>query len=214
MKKQSVIYTSNNYEIHIKNRNKLLLKEGCVGGKTGWTGEAGRCLVALFERGGRRIVGVVLGSVYNPEDTVVFSDMVKMIDYSYNVQKISLINKDSQVKMIDLSFRIFPFFGPVSNRMLRLYIREPVYVYPSGEPLEIFFTINPFDIFKLDNKKPVGKLNVKQKEIKDEYSLYPGISSHDILRQDILPFYTACIAIIITVVLFLCILKMVCRKNK
>ena len=46
---------------YLKNKNKLLNSlEGCIGVKTGYTGNAGRCLVSACERDGFRTVCVVL----------------------------------------------------------------------------------------------------------------------------------------------------------
>jgi len=47
----------------LKNTNELVGKiEGVRGIKTGWTQNAGECLVALTERNGRKIISVILGS--------------------------------------------------------------------------------------------------------------------------------------------------------
>ncbi len=46
---------------YLKNKNKLLSTlEGCIGVKTGFTDDAGRCLVSAVERDGMKIVCVVL----------------------------------------------------------------------------------------------------------------------------------------------------------
>lgn len=46
----------------VLNHNKLLkLYEGCIGGKTGYTIAAGRCLVSVAERKGGRLICVTLG---------------------------------------------------------------------------------------------------------------------------------------------------------
>ena len=46
----------------VQNHNKLLtLYEGCIGGKTGYTIAAGRCLVSVAERKGGRLICVTLG---------------------------------------------------------------------------------------------------------------------------------------------------------
>ena len=45
----------------MNNHNKLLgLYDGCVGGKTGYTRNAGRCLVTAAERQGRRLIAVTM----------------------------------------------------------------------------------------------------------------------------------------------------------
>lgn len=46
---------------YLKNKNKLLFTlDGCVGVKTGYTDDAGRCLVSAIEKDGMRLVCVVL----------------------------------------------------------------------------------------------------------------------------------------------------------
>ena len=46
---------------YLRNKNKLLFsEEGCIGVKTGFTDNAGRCLVNACERDGMRVVSVVL----------------------------------------------------------------------------------------------------------------------------------------------------------
>lgn len=46
---------------YLKNKNKLLSTlEGCIGVKTGYTDDAGRCLVSAIEKNGMRLVCVVL----------------------------------------------------------------------------------------------------------------------------------------------------------
>ncbi len=50
----------------MNNHNKLLGQyAGCVGGKTGYTRKAGRCLVTAAERQGRQLIAVTLGA---PDD--------------------------------------------------------------------------------------------------------------------------------------------------
>lgn len=61
------------------NKNQLLdTLEGCIGGKTGYIKASGRCLVEAAERGGMRVVGVVL----NCPDW--WNQMSKLIEYGYN----------------------------------------------------------------------------------------------------------------------------------
>ncbi len=92
-KKESSIVTSKGTKMTVENSNKLLGKDGCVAGKTGYTDAAGRCLVTLFNRDGRKILGVVMGSVYDAKDSFVFEDMKKIIDWSYNVKPSTLYKK-------------------------------------------------------------------------------------------------------------------------
>ncbi len=55
------IITSEGKTRYLKNKNKLLTKlEGCCGVKTGFTNDAGRCLVSSCNRDGMKLVCVVL----------------------------------------------------------------------------------------------------------------------------------------------------------
>ena len=65
----------------ITNTNRLVrFYQGCDGGKTGFTSEAGFCLAATASRGGMRLVSVVIG-----EDTSNhrFGDVSGMFDYAF-----------------------------------------------------------------------------------------------------------------------------------
>lgn len=85
---------------YLKNKNKLLSTlEGCIGVKTGFTDDAGRCLVSAIEKDGMRLVCVVLncGPMF-PESAELLktcSENYKLYDlteeYDYN-QTISVLN--------------------------------------------------------------------------------------------------------------------------
>lgn len=61
------------------NHNKLLtLLEGCIGGKTGYTKRAGRCLVSAAERDGIRLVAVTLS---DPDD---WNDHMALMEYGFS----------------------------------------------------------------------------------------------------------------------------------
>ena len=65
----------------ISNTNKLVrFYDGCDGGKTGFTNEAGFCLAATAKRGDMRIISVVIG-----EETSAnrFEDVKTMFDYAF-----------------------------------------------------------------------------------------------------------------------------------
>lgn len=60
------------------NHNKLLsLCPGCIGGKTGYTESAGRCLVSCCERDGMRLICVTFAA---PDD---WNDHQKLYDWAY-----------------------------------------------------------------------------------------------------------------------------------
>ncbi len=64
----------------LSNHNKLLRSyEGCIGGKTGYTKEAGRCLVTVCERNGKSLICVTLG---DPDD---WKDHQHLYEYGYSL---------------------------------------------------------------------------------------------------------------------------------
>lgn len=64
---------------YLVNSDKLLSENiGIIAGKTGFTDEAGLCLVVLVERNGHKIISVVLGSEDRAEDSR------RLIDWTYN----------------------------------------------------------------------------------------------------------------------------------
>ena len=65
----------------LTNTNKLVrFYEGCDGGKTGYTSEAGHCLTATAKRGGMRLVAVVIGA---PDSKSRFKEVSSMLDYGF-----------------------------------------------------------------------------------------------------------------------------------
>ncbi len=65
----------------LTNTNRLIrLYEGCDGGKTGSTDEAGYCVAATAERGGMRLIAIVLGA---PTGAERFDIAEEMFDYGF-----------------------------------------------------------------------------------------------------------------------------------
>ncbi len=65
----------------ISNTNRLVrFYEGCDGGKTGFTNEAGFCLAATAKRGNMRIISVVIGE---PDSKTRFKEVSESFDYTF-----------------------------------------------------------------------------------------------------------------------------------
>lgn len=78
------------YRRTLTNTNKLLgMYEGCIGVKTGFTDEAGRCLVSCAERGGVRLICVTLN---DPND---WSDHALLLDYGFSVTSREVFTGDT-----------------------------------------------------------------------------------------------------------------------
>lgn len=92
------------YERWLKNTNKLLnMYEGCNGIKTGFTDEAGRCLVSSAERDGVRLICVTL----NARDD--WHDHTKMLDYGFSV------TRRQNVSLFDGAY--IPIYGGTADKV-------------------------------------------------------------------------------------------------
>ncbi len=77
------------YSRSLNNTNKLLrLYEGCIGVKTGFTDEAGRCLVSAASRNGVTLVCVTL----NASDD--WNDHTKLLDYGFSVTQRAVYSEE------------------------------------------------------------------------------------------------------------------------
>lgn len=69
-------------ETEVVNTNKLIRYfKGCDSGKTGFTNESGYCLTASAERGGMRLIGVILGAKGSTER---FNETSKLLNYGFS----------------------------------------------------------------------------------------------------------------------------------
>ncbi len=84
-----VMFGNPPYERWLKNTNKLLtMYDGVKGVKTGFTDEAGRCLVSACERDGVSLICVTL----NDRDD--WNDHIKLYDYGFSVLKPAQLTND------------------------------------------------------------------------------------------------------------------------
>jgi len=190
-KKQNTISTSKGTTFKIKNTNKLLGLNGCIGGKTGYTSKAGRCLVTFYERNGREIMGVVMGSEIYPNDTYVFNDMEEIINYSYNLQRTVIYANNSVVKTEILKYKPLKFFGPEKTVSVPLVVKEDVSYYKNdANNKDLKENIDLFDITvsSLKGNNSIGTLRLTQKGKVKTYKLYSAASSGSLIKND-MPIY-------------------------
>lgn len=93
-KSRTIPWPGNPYPRVAKNHNKLSqLYEYAEGVKTGYTREAGNCLVALASKKGRRLVTVVLGG---NTAASVYSDTIALMEYGFNDFEVRQVVKQGQ----------------------------------------------------------------------------------------------------------------------
>jgi len=214
-KKTSTVKSTNGPEAIVENRNKLLGVTGNVGGKTGFTQKAGRCLVSIYERNGRRIIGVVMNSENDAKDTKVFEDMQKLIDFSYAAKKEVLHKKDTVIKTISVPYNVIPFIGPERTINIPLVSKEDVTFYNNDVKAQTAIKATGISAWKLDTESSVGTLDFKQRDAQKSYKLYPMISKSTLIKDNVVIYAAVTIILIVLLVLImLLVLSMRRRRNR
>ena len=123
----------NGSKVMLENRNLTLGKNGNIGGKTGYTSLAGGCLATVYERDGRKIVGVVLKSTQvDNEDPTKFNDMDAIMNYSYDVQKEVYKSSGEEVGTASVEYKSFGFFGPKKTVNVPIKLAQDVTYYKNA----------------------------------------------------------------------------------
>ena len=165
-----------NNSTEITNTNKLVkFYEGCDGGKTGFTNEAGFCLTATAKRGNMRLIAVVIGS---PTSKDRFSEVSTMLNYgfnnyvnkavvdvnSYSNEYVKVKNgQESQVEIVPKNnFYVFSKKGEEDNILLEQNLNKVSAPLKKGQKVgEITVYKNGVEVGKVDlvSSKDVKKLN-------------------------------------------------------
>lgn len=176
-KKRIILYSS----------NKDLGKDGNVGGKTGFTSQAGRCLLSIYERDGRTILGVVLGSEYGVDDNIVFKDMNTIINYSFSAEKELFKKSNDVLDKVNMKYKAFGFFGKENTIAVPILLSEDINYYNNS-----FNNTNSELVLNLKESSPwklsLGsnlKVNFKDSYNITEYSAKADISILKLLGQNI-----------------------------
>jgi D-alanyl-D-alanine carboxypeptidase len=218
-KKGSTITTSTGVIMMIENRNKLLNIDGWkAGGKTGLTDLAGRAFVAFYEKDGRRLAGVVMKSTYGSDDTAVFDDMKKIVDWSLNQKPVTLHKNGDTLKTETISYKPFKFFGPEKTIKVPLFIQEDINYYDNDvnkKEIKEEYNIEKLNVWKLSSDEPAGTLSVKQREAVKNVNLYTTISTNDIVKANIVLYLLSAVGVVVAAfVLMIIVLKVKHSRRK
>lgn len=154
--KSTTIYI-NNQSRQINNTNELLgVLNGVVGVKTGFTNNAGRCLVTETKRNNMDIITIVLGADTKKDRT---KDSVNLIEYTFSKYKMynleeQIIKKFNKWKNINEK-RILIIKGKTSNPKLALGAIEKATI-PICDNDKIEYSINALT----EVEAPVEQWNV------------------------------------------------------
>lgn len=201
----AVITTSDNKPMSIENSNKLLGIDGCVGGKTGYTDEAGRCLVAFFNRNGRELVGVVTHSLYDANDTFVFEDMKKIIDYSYNLKKTTLYTAGQTIDTYAVKYRPLGFIGFTKTINIPIKVSDDIKYYNNDinvKEMKTDIKLSDINVWKLNKDTEIGTLTLDQRKAKPVYKLVTTVTYGTIIKDNIL-IYAGILVVILLLLVFI-----------
>lgn len=214
--KNYVFKTENGIQIPIENRNKLILNnlslydKTCIGGKTGFTNEAGNCLVAIFNRDGRTIIGVVMHSNSDSADTQSFKDMEAMINYSYSIQPTNLYSSNNNVGTKTLSYKPLVFFGPTKTIEVPLKVNKDVQYYKNAindKEKSISLNLNSKNPWDLKKNTSVGTLTLNERGVTKKFDVYTTLSSSDLIKQNKLLYTSTAAGVIIIIGLITLIVR-------
>lgn len=169
--KSATIGTNDGYMFSIENSNKNLGKNNCVGGKTGYTTKAQRCLVAFYENDERSLVGVVLGGG-NPS---YFEDMNNIMEYSLNVKPTLFKENNAIIGTNSFSYKKYDVFSKLFNVEFPMVLRENTYIYDNEfNKKNTTYNVhkNNVSIWDLDKESIVGVLEIEEPNRINKYNLY------------------------------------------
>jgi D-alanyl-D-alanine carboxypeptidase (penicillin-binding protein 5/6) len=171
----------NDESISLKNTNKLLKYDFIKGIKTGYTENAGFCLVSFSDFDDLELIVVVLNSSFDERE----NDVIKLIEWAYgNIEYSTLIDSNDIVDTVIL--------GSDTRIKLDLYPEEDIskMIHRTSNHIDIEHNIDnnllslPFDkntsigsIEVFVNNKSIGKTGIISKVAVDEPYIHQNISN-------------------------------------
>ncbi|WP_411168163.1 D-alanyl-D-alanine carboxypeptidase family protein [Clostridium sp. MB05] len=200
----------------IESRNKVLGKNGNIGGKTGTEDLAGHCFVGFYEKDGRDLVTVVLKSEYGATGLNVFEDTEKIANYGFLAQKEVYKNAGDEVGSIDLSYKAFKFFGPEKQIKAPIVVKEDVEYYKNDfndKNALISYNGDVKDAWKLSGDKEV-KLTFSTPGHTEEISGIIKVSALELIKTNLPIYLLSLLIIVVILVLIIFIVKIINMKKR
>ncbi|MBR4626695.1 MAG: D-alanyl-D-alanine carboxypeptidase [Ruminococcus sp.] len=137
------------YKRRLKNTNRLLsMYDGVYGVKTGFTDEAGRCLVSACERGGMELICVTLN------DRCDWEDHMSLYDYGFSQTRLESVSLPPPGTL--------DIVGGTEEKLPLIYGGKRVDITVSGKSPELEFTVisSPFIYAPASSGEPAAKLRI------------------------------------------------------
>lgn len=143
-------------ETEVVNTNKLIRYfKGCDSGKTGSTDEAGYCLSASADRGGMRLIGVILGA---KSGTDRFNETSKLLNYGFShFENKQIVSTDQPIVEIPVTRS--------KTKSVQVYASEDFYgVIKKGETFDYTVSVDCAEKIKapLNKGDKIGTITVSR----------------------------------------------------
>ena len=199
-----------NTNVTIENRNTELGKNGNLGGKTGVTDEAGTCFAGIYERDGKKYIGVILKCDRN-DNNKRFEDLDSMMDYSESADKVTVIKSGKKVSSVNLEYKLFRFFGPTKTIKADVVLGEDVKLYDNeinNSEVKVTFNTkdtNAWTVASDNNTNLTAKVKQFSTKVKGEVK----ITTLEIVKANIGVYIATLVAIVIIITLIVFIIKLI-----
>ena len=208
--------TLNGKIIYIETRDKLLGIDGNVGGKTGNETKAGHCFVGYYNRNGRNLITVVLGSLYGADGMNVFNDTQSIADYSYSAEKTQYKAAGTEVSSVELNYKLFRFFGPTKTITAPVVLDQDINYYQNDyndthSTLEV--PSNELNAWKVASNNTVNLVYTSgshSETLKGSITLSTG----QLLKANIGIYVLSLLIIVLIVVLIIVIIKLMMNSKR
>ncbi len=197
-------------------RNKLVGKNGNIGGKTGTEEQAGHCFVGFYERDGRHLVTVVLKSEYGVDGLNVFKDTEKIANFSYPAEKQVYKKAGEEIGTVDLTYKTFRFFGPENTITAPLILNSDVNYYKNtynDAYSTLSYTGEEKDAWKLAGEEDL-KITYSSGLYSEEVSASLGLSAFDLIKANLPVYLLSLLVIVIIIVLIVFVIRIFNMRNR
>ncbi len=217
MELQTAPININNSRLILENRNLTLGKNGNIAGKTGTTSEAGGCLATVYERDGRKLIGIVLKDrQIDNADMTKFNDMDAIMDYSYAAPKEIYKSSGENVGTAQVQYKSFVLFGPTKTITVPIKLTQDVSYYKNTiNDAESQITYNGTDsnawnlLFHKDTK-----LTYSTRNYTEDVTGTVDISLGAIIKDNLITYIATIVAIVIIITLIALIKNMASNSKR
>lgn len=203
-------------KIYIETRDKILGVDGNIGGKTGRETKAGHCFVGYYNRNGRDLITVVLGSEYGADGMNVFNDTQSIADYSYAAEKTNYKSAGDEISTIELNYKLFRFFGPTKTITAPVIVDQNIEYYKNDfndktAKLEVPSNeLNAWKVASNNNVDLVFTAGNYSETVKGSITLSTG----QIIKANIGIYVLALLVFILIIVLVLVVIKLMINSKR